>query len=164
MRSLTSRILDRIPRGCVFRKRARVGTCRIVVPTHIREPIFIDLDKCKSLVAEDMSCCDYLFFGSNTPGDLVAPIEMKARNVDSDLVERQLQGGADVADKLVPENHTDFIFRPILVSKALDKRDKIELRKKRVSFRGRPPSKIFRIKCGEPLGRAGDRARVQDSS
>lgn len=126
------------------------------MPVHMRESTFIDLDRCTSLVAEDMSCCDYLFFGSNTLGDLVAPIEVKARNVDSDLVERQLQGGADVADKLVPDNRTDFIFRPILVSRALDKRDKIELRKKRVTFRNRRPSKIFRIKCGEPLDRAKD--------
>ena len=154
MRSLTSLIIDRIPRGCVCRRRVKVGTCKIVVPNHMRESVFIDLDRCNPLVAESMSRCDYLFFGNNAPS-LVAPIEMKARNVDSDLVERQLQGGADIADKLVPEDHDDFIFRPILVSRALDKRDKIELRKKRVRFRDRL-SKIFRIKCSEPLDRARD--------
>ena len=59
--------------------------------------------------------CDFLLVAGDDEngGPWVAPIELTTGNKDGDLLLRQLQAGADIADDLLPPD-VSFRFRPIL--------------------------------------------------
>jgi len=70
----------------------------------------VDLDAPGSPAAPDRKRCDFLFFHGTADGTLhVAPIELKSGNPIAAEVVPQLQAGADIADRLVPEAaHASF--------------------------------------------------------
>ncbi len=111
--------------------------------------VIVDLDAKGSALGQAQAKCDFLFFADP---NLVAPIEIKDGEPNVVRATRQLQAGADAADKLAPRNIA-IDFRPVLVSKELGRDKQFELRQASVRFRKRE-EKIRRVACGAPLTEA----------
>lgn len=64
--------------------------------------------------AQNHPHCDFLLVAGDDDngGPWVVPIELTTGNKDGDLLLRQLQAGADIADDLLPPD-VSFRFRPI---------------------------------------------------
>ena len=116
--------------------------------------VIIDLD-CKDLkLPSNQTKCDYIFLGAkerDADKDWVVPMELKKGDADISEVAKQLQGGANVADRIVPHDaSTQFI--PVVASSKFSKQERQQLRNKsnNVRFRGRSVI-VQRIKCGTSL-------------
>lgn len=102
------------------------------------------------------SHCDFLFVGGNDEDPpLVAPIEFTTGRKRAYEFLRQIQGGASVADKLLPPGIA-FRFRPIAARERELHRKEIDiLRENGVDFRGET-RRIRLVRCGSNLGDALD--------
>ena len=80
------------------------------------------------------------------------PIEIKDGEPNVTRATRQLQAGADAADRLALRDLA-ITFRPVLVSKSLRRQKQVELRRAVVRFRKRP-ERVRRVACGHPLTEA----------
>ena len=118
--------------------------------------VIIDMD-CKDLnLPPNQALCDYIFFGTkeqDADKDWVVPMELKKGDVDVSEVAKQLQGGANIADQIIPQGaSTKFI--PVVASGRLSKIEQRLLRNtsNKVRFRGRSEI-VQRIRCGDPMTR-----------
>ena len=116
--------------------------------------VIVDLD-CEDLnLPSDQTLCDYIFFGAkerDADKDWVVPMELKKGDVDISEVAKQLQGGADIANRIIPHD-TSMNFIPVVASGNFSKHEQRQLRNKsnNVRFRGRSAI-IQRIRCGDTL-------------
>lgn len=93
--------------------------------------------------------CDFLVFWSG-PGLGAAAIEMKARAWDAGTVQRQLQAGAQLIDKLAGQARIER-FQPVLVHEGAKRRAEItSLLNKKITLRG-DAYRIVRRRCGQAL-------------
>lgn len=119
--------------------------------------VIIDLD-CKDLkLPPNQTKCDYIFFGAkerDADKNWIVPMELKKGDVDVSEVAKQLQGGANVADRIIP-NGASMNFIPIVASGNFSKHEQRQLRNRsnNVRFRGRSVT-VQRIKCGTSLTQA----------
>ena len=119
--------------------------------------VIIDLD-CEDLkLPSNQTKCDYIFLGAkerDADKDWIVPIELKKGNVDISEVAKQLQGGSNVADPIIPHD-ASMNFIPVVASGHFSKHERDQLRKRsnQVSFRGRSVI-VQRIKCGTSLTQA----------
>ena len=117
-----------------------------------RQHLVIDFDKPGSPLNQNQIRCDYLFV-ADVPGQLgiVAPLELKKKNVDVSKVKQQLEAGAKVAEGNLPRK-TDVDFQPILASVSLRKAENFALKKpnNHVEFRNNSYP-IKRMKCNSSL-------------
>ena len=97
---------------------------------------------------------DFLFVGETEEAAWVAPIEMKGGRWRADRVARQLQAGADAADRWLPAGSA-FRFCPVLAhrTKRFGKDRWSALRARRIRLRGQAIRPIS-IACGRPLTEA----------
>lgn len=116
--------------------------------------VIIDMD-CKDLnLSPNQALCDYIFLGAkkrDADKDWVVPIELKKGDVDVSDVVKQLQGGANIADRIIPHGASTK-FTPVVASGRLSKIEQRRLRNmsNRVRFRGKSEI-VQRIRCGNPL-------------
>ena len=116
--------------------------------------VIIDLD-CEDLkLPSNQTKCDYIFLGAkeqDTDRDWVVPMELKKGNVDISEVAKQLQGGANIANPIIPRD-ANMNFIPVVASGHFSKHERDQLRKRsnQVRFRGRSEI-IQRIRCGTSL-------------
>lgn len=131
------------------RKRGCTVSMKGVPVAHVA----IDLD-CDALgLGQDGKLCDYLFVGEDKDTAWVAPIELKSGAFSGRQAAVQLQGGADVADTLVP-TLSSFRFVPVLAhGKRVDRRTLKALRSSKVKLRSQTRQPLL-IRCGEQLMRA----------
>ena len=125
------------------------GRCGVSLADAPHPHVVIDLDGTGSPLGPTQAKCDFLFFADP---DLAVPVEIKGGVPNVARAARQLQAGADAAHKLAPRDLA-VRFRPVLVSKSMRRQKQMELRHKRVLFRGRQ-EKIRRVPCGAPLTEA----------
>ena len=102
--------------------------------------------------------CDYLFVGENSKKTWVAPLELKSGRVKSiSHVVKQLEGGARLAEKLLPQGlgrGLEFRFVPVLAhDKTLSGPERKKLLAKTIRLRGYV-GKIKTLKCGGQLASA----------
>lgn len=94
---------------------------------------------------------DFLFVGETEEAAWVAPIEMKGGRWKAESVARQLQAGADAADRWLPAG-SEVRFCPVLAHRMRPfGRDRwLALRKQRIRLRGQVKRPID-IECGRSL-------------
>lgn len=125
------------------------GDCGVSLADAPHPCVIVDLDAQGSPLGQAQAKCDFLFFADS---NLVAPIEIKDGAPAIKKVKKQLQAGAEAADKLAPRDIA-IDFRPVLVSKELRRDKQFELRQASVRFRKRE-EKIRRVACGARLTEA----------
>ena len=116
--------------------------------------VIIDLD-CKDLkLPSDQTKCDYIFLGAkeqDADRDWVVPMELKKGNVDVSEVAKQLQGGANIVNPIIPHD-ASMNFIPVVASGHFSKHERDQLRKRSNQVRFRGKSEIVqRIRCGDSL-------------
>lgn len=97
---------------------------------------------------------DFLFVGETGEVAWVAPIELKGGRWKAESVARQLQAGADAADRWLPAE-AGFRFCPVLAHRMqrFGKDRWLALRERRIRLRGQEQLPIS-IECGRPLTEA----------
>ena len=110
MTSLADRVLENVSSECITDLCDRDG-CSIDLTDSPKPYTLVDLDHPKGPANQSQSRCDYIFVGGD---DWVAPIELTSGRADASKFQRQLQAGADIAEKIVPHGQ-NFSFRPIAV-------------------------------------------------
>ena len=122
------------------------GRCGVSLVDAPGPRLIIDLDEPGSPLGRSKSKCDYLFFADP---NLVVPIEIKSAEPKVAKVAEQLRAGAQAADELASKGIA-VVCSPVLVSRDLRRKARIDLRKARVPFRGRE-ERIRRVACGDLL-------------
>ena len=135
--------------------RCRDGGCSLSLKDVPEPNVLISLEHLASPVNINQAHCDYLFVGGkdDNDGPWVAPIELTASKKGASEFQRQLQGGANIADNLLPQK-IRVRFRPIAVHDGgLHRAEVGKLRKNKVRFRGKPEL-IHLMRCRSPLTQA----------
>ena len=97
--------------------------------------------------------CDLLFVGEDGNNAWVSPIELKGGSFSGGDVARQLQGGADIADRWLLRV-ADFKLAPVLAhGKGVNKRELKALRSVKIRLRGQTRQTLL-IRCGGRLQNA----------
>ena len=111
--------------------------------------VVVDFD-CRVLQMPEGKRCDYLFVAEDGPVTWVAPIELKAGAFSPGGVADQLGGGAEMADRWLPEAPT-LRFVPVVAhGKGLRKERIKSLQKTTVTFRNQT-RRPHLIRCGADL-------------
>ncbi len=133
---------------CIVR-RCHKEKCSVKLDDAPTLYLLVDFDKTGSPLGEHETRCDYLFVADGAPG-WVVPMELTTGKKRPTKAVEQLQAGADIANKKLPQNIGENVrFVPILVGKA-KKHMRAEFKRKRIKFRGKTEL-IRRIGCGDAL-------------
>ena len=146
---------ERVAESCLVSRLDKQG-CTLGLD-HTPEPnVVVDLDHVEAPVRRSQQKCDYLFFGSEGKGGVVAvAIEMKSGRVKPSGAKSQLQAGAKIAERLVA-GLAPARFAPVLVHGAtLSRRTYDQMAKQQVTFR-KGGYRIELLPCGEQLASALD--------
>lgn len=132
------------------------GSCSLSLDDIPKPSILISLEHETAPVKEGQTRCDYLFVGGSNKkeGPWVAPIELTASAARVSKFLPQLRAGADIADRLLPQN-VQVRFRPVAVYGGEFKRIERDgfLKRAKVVFRSKQvPIKL--VRCGSPLIKA----------
>ena len=135
----------------------RDGSCSLSLDDIPEPSILISLEHETAPVKKGQAHCDYLFIGGNNKKEVpwVAPVELTASAARVSKFLLQLSAGADIANKLLPQN-VQVRFRPVAVYGGELKRierDGFLKPANHVVFRGKQvPIKL--VRCGSPLTKA----------
>lgn len=112
--------------------------------------VIVDLDCGELGIRDYRKRCDYVFFGEDEGTSWVVPIELKSGAFRGRDVVEQLQGGADVANRWLPQR-CSFQFVPVLAhGKGVPKRGLKALRAHKIRLRDHTKQAVL-IRCGETL-------------
>ena len=135
----------------------RDGSCSLSLKDVPEPSILISLEHEAAPVQAKQAHCDYLFVGGSDGkgGPWVAPVELTASAARVSKFLPQLRAGADIADKLLPQN-VQVRFRPVAAyggELRRTERDGFLKSANQVVFR-RKPVPIKLVRCGSPLTKA----------
>ena len=135
----------------------RDGSCSLSLKGVPKPSVLISLEHEAAPVKERQTRCDYLFVGGSDEkeGPWVAPVELTASAARVSKFLPQLRAGAEIADKLLPQD-VQVRFRPVAVYGGELKRierDGFLKSANQVVFR-RKPVPIKLVRCGSPLTKA----------
>ena len=127
--------------------------CRVDLAGAPQVRVIVDMD-CNALsIPNNWKRCDYLFVGEERNETWVAPIELKSGRLSVSAVVEQLEGGARMANRWLPQGAT-IQFAPVLAhGKTIHRTDLNTLRSKKLQLRGQRKG-IAVIKCGDRLTKA----------
>ncbi len=140
-------------KNCLITGGLKKDGCKVKMANAPTPRLVIDFDRPGSPLAKSTTRCDYLLVADGeNPHRLVVVLELKRGMLHVDKVVRQLQAGACVAEKLVPQSRT-FKFLPIAVVGKLPKyeRGKLKDSSAKVKFNGRA-EKLRMMRCEQALG------------
>ena len=150
--SLASEVRKAVDGSCIT-NRIRERSCRLKEERISIDSVNLDLNKPLSPAEPNVSHCDYIFLGriSDDNREWIAPIELKSGKIEAGEAGRQLQGGADVAHRIVPKE-TEFVFKAIAAANKFPPKIRQDLRKSenKVVFRG-VSYVIETVSCGSSL-------------
>ena len=135
----------------------RDGSCSLSLKDVPEPSVLISLEHEAAPVQAKQAHCDYLFVGGSDGkgGPWVAPVELTASAARVSKLLPQLSAGADIADKLLPQN-VQVRFRPVAAyggELRRIERDGFLKSANHVVFRKKPvPIKL--VRCGSPLTKA----------
>lgn len=123
--------------------------------------LLIDLD-CGHLRLSGQTRCDYLFVAEeNGVAAWVVPLELKSGRFNVNHVTKQLQAGADLADRWLSDD-TSFRLVPVLAhEKPIHRQGRDNFRRTTVGLCERK-RRIVLLRCGEPLRAALARSSTDD--
>lgn len=141
-----------VPDECLARTHAKDG-CSISLAGMSAHHVMVDVD-CSALpLPTDAKRCDFLFVSEHNDRTWIALIELKRGTFSAGAVAAQLQGGAALADRWLPDE-SRFEFAPVVAHGRGIRQETLKaLRKVAVRLRGitRRPKLI---RCGAPLREA----------
>ena len=149
-------ILKRTDRRC-HATVCRDGSCSLSLEGAPAPSVLISLEHEAAPVEADQARCDYLFAGGGSASGApwVAPVELTASAARVSKFLPQLRAGADIADRLLPQN-AQVRFRPVAAyggELRRTERDGFLKSANRVGFRkSSVPIKL--VRCGSPLSNA----------
>lgn len=150
MTGLLEGVTHRIDQGCQVKGALNKDGCRIKMTDAPARRLVVDFDKLDAELPADAQRCGYLMVAeSENARGWVAVLELKRGRLHAGQVVRQLQGGASVAEKLVPRDVT-CKFRPIAASGEVSRHELRELKSERIRFRKHREA-VRLMKCGENL-------------
>lgn len=135
----------------------RDGRCSLLLDDIPEPSILISLEHEAAPVQNNQEHCDYLFVGGSDEkkGPWVAPVELTASAARVSKFLPQLRAGADIADKLLPQN-VQVRFRPVAVYdgelKRIERDGFLKPANHVVFRRKRVPIKL--VRCRSPLTKA----------
>ena len=135
----------------------RDGSCSLSLEGAPEPSVLISLEHEAAPVKAKQAHCDYLFVGGSDGkgGPWVAPVELTASAARVSKFLPQLRAGADIADKLLPQN-VQVRFRPVAAyggELRRTERDGFLKSVNHVVFRRKKvPVKL--VRCGSPLTKA----------
>lgn len=133
----------------------RDGSCSLSLKDVPEPSVLISLEHEAAPVQAKQAHCDYLFVGGSDTkeGPWVAPVELTASAARVSKFLPQLRAGADIADKLLPQN-VQVRFRPVAAYRGeLIRAERDRFLKNHVAFRSKKvPIKL--VRCGSPLTKA----------
>lgn len=151
MIGLVKAVRAKVSESCCAKLCKKEG-CKVSLPSKCRQQVLIDMDDHQESPAEKHDKrCDFLFVGEAKGDGWVVPIELKKGKASSSEVVPQLQAGAKVAEKVVP-NNVELRFRPVAAYGRIRKHERnlFQEEKNKIRFREmREP--ILLIKCGGSL-------------
>lgn len=152
MRGTVAEIAHIVPNVCRT-NRCEKDKCRIDLAEAPRVRVIVDMD-CNVLpIPPAEKRCDYLFVGEDHKETWVAPIELKSGRLSVSAVLEQLEGGAGMANRWLPQGVT-LQFVPVLAhGKKIHRNDLRALRAEKLRLRGQRKG-IAVIKCGDQLIKA----------
>ena len=151
MISLVKAVRAKVSESCCVRVCKKEG-CKVSLPSMCRQRVLIDMDHRESPAEKHGKRCDFLFVGEAKGEGWVVPIELKKGKASSSEVVPQLQAGAKVAEKVVP-NNAEISFRPVVAAGRFDKYERGLIREKEVKFR-KMCELVRWIRCGKSLEQA----------
>ena len=153
MTKITRIVREKIPRSAIHTSSIRRQGCLLLKTGLPKSKVIVDLDKIEPGSGDARA--DFLVVLDRSGGEII-PIEMKRGAPDAQKVVRQLQAGAQIAEKLVPSDKVSK-FRAVLVSGKITKaaNDKLKESSCWVRF-GDDSYRIRRQKCGKSLNEALD--------
>ena len=127
--------------------------CRVDLAGAPQAQVIVDMD-CDALsIPDDWKRCDYLFVAEDRDAIWVVPIELKSGRLSVSAVLEQLEGGARMANRWLPQGAT-IQFAPVLAhGKTIHRNALKRLRAKKLQLRGQRKG-ITVIKCGDRLTKA----------
>ena len=154
-------ILEAVRRGivddsCFENGFIRRGKCEVDLngaPTH---NLLIDLDKLAVQGSRSQKRCDFLFVAEDAKnGSLVVLLELKGTGLNANNIVAQLQGGAGIAENIVPRKTSVRRFFLVAVVESASKNQIAALRKPNAEVKFFAHRKTVRlIYCGEALAGA----------
>ena len=153
MTDMLAAVRSQIPPSCLARSIRGQG-CQVSLAGVPADRLIIDFDHPGSPLPINATRCDYLLLAVTGDGsNLVAPIELKSGEFDFGAVQRQLQAGANAAERLVPDECKEQArFLPVLASRNVPKMTRKQAKQARHDVRfGNQQEPIRRIRCGAPL-------------
>lgn len=152
MSDLVKSVQEKVPVECRA-KSCSAKRCSVGLSNELCPRIVIDLDSCEVLVSRNATRCDYIIISEFNGDDWVVPLELKSGKASGSKLVAQLQAGARIAEKLVPDS-AKVQFRPVAACK-LTKYERTVIRKvaNKVKF-GRKGKLIRWISCGSKLEKA----------
>lgn len=135
----------------------RDGSCSLSLDDIPKPSVLISLEHEAAPVKKGQAHCDYLFVGDNNKkeGPWVAPVELTESAARVSKFRPQLSAGADIANKLLPQN-VQVRFRPVAVYggelKRIERDGFLKPANHVVFRRKRVPIKL--VRCGSPLTKA----------
>lgn len=144
---------------CGFCEQCRVAECRkpgcsVSFADFPDERLVVDFDRRGSPLGPSDKRPDFLVIAA--PADnvgWVAPVELKKGSADVSDAAKQLQAGANIAERRVDRRRVaNTVFRPVLATGKMRRQERGELRAKRncVRFRGEWTG-IELLHCGDRL-------------
>ena len=149
--NLVDSICQDISRECMARSCNKEG-CKLSLRGLASQKKLIDLDKPDAPTSENPKKCDYLLFTCDTTNQTlcVAAIEMKKGNAVASKMKSQLDAGADIAMKIVPQNQSSKFFPIAVYGGSLHKYQRNRFSDVSVNFHGKN-YKIQLIRCEREL-------------
>ena len=152
MSSLVDAVSRNAPKQSVTESTRKDG-CSVSMDGAPAKRVIIDVDR----VPARGQKCDLLFIGEDDNDAWVSPIELKRGSFSGEDVARQLQGGADIANRWLPRG-ADFKLAPVLAhGKGVKRKELKALRSVKIRLRGQT-SQTLLIRCGRRLQNALARA------
>ena len=138
--------------GRIVAKRCSKQGCEVPLTGVTRQRLVLDLDKPGSPLGDSETRCDYIVVveGGNRDGWVVA-LELKRGKVHADVA-NQLQAGAKVLDKLIPQE-ANVDFAPVVAGRGFHSNVRKTLAKRKIRFR-QDDARVVLISCGTPLAHA----------
>lgn len=144
--------------------RSRVGTdnlsntcsrdgCRVSMEDVPTSRVLVDADRAFPSHNIKGKRCDYILFFLGAAEDILAivPMELTSGTVDASVKSKQLQRGAEFADRFTPDHSgVKPTCHPILFhGKSIHKKELIDLNRTKVKFRNQQLT-IKTARCGRP--------------
>ena len=136
MSEVLNEIRTRVGEENLSALRSRRG-CGVNMTNAPSPRVVIDADRAFPAHGMTGKRCDYVIFFYDTVKNclVVIPIELKSGDVKASEVSEQLQEGANFAERFTPEA-TETVCLPHLFHKGIHRKERQQLRRASVRFRG----------------------------